>query len=181
MHLKPIGDKKEENHRMSQDHSDKYHSHKHHSHEEETHSMDSGDYYCPMHCEGDETYNEPGDCPECGMHLNKKVTVESRVEASYTCPMHPEVKQDHPGSCPKCGMDLVPEKVENDSEEEKAYKRMAKKFWIALAFSIPVFVIAMSELFSFLHLEDIASKRIWGWGSIGSCYSSGILLKLEFF
>ncbi len=163
MHLKPIGDKKEENHRMSQDHSDKYHSHKHHSHEEETHSMDSGDYYCPMHCEGDKTYNEPGDCPECGMHLNKKVTVESRVEASYTCPMHPEVKQDHPGSCPKCGMDLVPEKVENDSEEEKAYKRMAKKFWIALAFSIPVFVIAMSELFSFLHLEDIASKRIWGW------------------
>ncbi|MBI2310197.1 heavy metal translocating P-type ATPase [Candidatus Collierbacteria bacterium] len=26
----------------------------------------------------------------------------------YTCPMHPEIKQDHPGKCPKCGgMDLV--------------------------------------------------------------------------
>ena len=83
-------------------------------------------YMCPMHCEGDKTYNEPGDCP-------------------------------------KCGMDLVPEKVEDTSEEEKAYKRMAKKFLIALAFSVPVFVIAMSELFSFLHLEDIASKKVWGW------------------
>ena len=60
-------------------------------------------------------------------------------------------------------MDLVPEKVANESYEEKAYKRMANKFWIALAFSIPVFVIAMSDLFSFLHLENIASKQVWGW------------------
>lgn len=26
----------------------------------------------------------------------------------YTCPMHPEIIQDHPGSCPKCGMALEP-------------------------------------------------------------------------
>ena len=26
----------------------------------------------------------------------------------YTCPMHPEVRQDHPGTCPKCGMTLEP-------------------------------------------------------------------------
>ena len=29
---------------------------------------------------------------------------------TYTCPMHPEVKQDKPGTCPKCGMALVPQK-----------------------------------------------------------------------
>lgn len=28
---------------------------------------------------------------------------------SYTCPMHPEIRQSAPGSCPKCGMTLVPE------------------------------------------------------------------------
>jgi len=28
--------------------------------------------------------------------------------ALYTCPMHPEIEQDHPGDCPKCGMALVP-------------------------------------------------------------------------
>ena len=33
---------------------------------------------------------------------------------SYTCPMHPNVKQDKPGSCPECGMNLVPKaKIEN--------------------------------------------------------------------
>src|SRR5690606_41632950 len=29
----------------------------------------STNYYCPMHCEGNKTYNKPGDCPVCNMHL----------------------------------------------------------------------------------------------------------------
>jgi len=29
-------------------------------------------------------------------------------ERTYTCPMHPEVRQRRPGSCPKCGMALEP-------------------------------------------------------------------------
>ena len=122
-------------------------------------------FYCPMKCEGDKEYDQPGDCPVCGMHL-KKVEAKpmpGRKNTIYTCPMHPEVKQDHPGSCPKCGMDLVPENGEETSEEEKAYKKMAKKFWIALALSIPVFIIAMSEFFSFLQLEELAPKKVWGW------------------
>ena len=81
----------------------------------------------------------------------------------YYCPMHPEVRQNRPGSCPKCGMDLVPEKGQESSEEEKALRKIAGKFWIALALSIPVFVIAMADFFEFLHLEEIASKKIWGW------------------
>ena len=163
MHLKPVSNQTEQSHQMSQDDEKKHHSQHHHVHESEAHSKSTGDYYCPMHCEGDRTYDEPGDCPECGMHLNKKVSGVSHVKTRYTCPMHPEIVQSNPGSCPKCGMDLVPEKVEVSSEEEIAYKRMAKKFWIAMGFSIPVFVIAMSELFSFLHLENIAPKQVWGW------------------
>ena len=34
---------------------------------------------------------------------------------TYTCPMHPEVRQDHPGGCPKCGMPLVPEEGQKES------------------------------------------------------------------
>jgi len=119
-------------------------------------------FACPMHCEGDKTYDTQGDCPVCGMHLNK-VETNKTTTVTYTCPMHPEIKQQNPGSCPKCGMDLIPEKGEVTSEEEKTYKKMTKKFWIALALSIPVFLIAMSELLSFLHLESIASKNVWGW------------------
>ncbi len=156
MHLVPVNE-------QTQKASQHRHQHEHHQHKKTSESGD-GVYYCPMHCEGDKTYNQPGDCPVCGMHLVKEEKrPTSGAKTIYTCPMHPEVKQDHPGSCPKCGMDLVPEQGEETSEEEKAYKKMAKKFWIALVLSIPVFIIAMSEFFSFLQLEEIAPKKVWGW------------------
>lgn len=142
-----------------------HHKHENRQHKEMPVSNSGGAYYCPMRCEGDKTYEKPGDCPVCGMHLNKDETKEKPASGKtiYTCPMHPEIKQDNPGSCPKCGMDLVPEKVEETSDEEKAYKKMAKKFWIALGLTIPVFIIAMSEFVSFIQLEEIAPKKVWGW------------------
>ena len=121
-------------------------------------------YYCTMLCEGDKTYPEPGDCPVCGMHLKKLESVHlSRSGTVYTCPMHPEIRKDKPGDCPICGMTLVPEKGEETSEEDKSYKDMVKKFRIALALSVPVFFIAMSGVIPFIHLESIASKKVWSW------------------
>ncbi len=119
-------------------------------------------YYCTMLCEGEKTYPEPGDCPVCGMHLKKLETVH-KSGIIYTCPMHPEISQDKPGSCPKCGMTLVPEKGAETSEEDKSYKLMLKKFRIALALSIPVFIIAMSDMIPFLHTGSIAPKKVWSW------------------
>ncbi len=155
MHLVPVG----EQHQKSNGHH--YH-HEHHQHKETNPSDGKGKYFCPMRCEGDKMYDKPGDCPVCGMHLIKEESATGGGKTTYTCPMHPEVKQDHPGSCPKCGMDLVPEKGEEISEEKKAYKKMLKKFWLAVALSIPVFIIAMSEVFG-LRLENVASKKVWGW------------------
>ena len=103
-----------------------------------------GTYYCPMHCEGDKTYNESGDCPVCGMDLVAEVSIAANQEM-YTCPMHPDVLKDSPGSCPKCGMDLVP-KESNETAEQKTYKKLLKKFIIAASFTLPIFFIAMSEM-----------------------------------
>lgn len=143
------------------------HNHKHHEHNQHhpnpPKDANQGKYYCPMHCEGDKTYHEPGDCPVCGMHLNKEESAKPSAEVIYTCPMHPEIRQGHPGNCPKCGMTLVPEKGEETSEEEQAYKKMAKKFWIALVLSVPVLIIAMSEYVSFINFESIAHKKVWNW------------------
>lgn len=157
MHLVPVGSDDNNHDQLKHVHETNKHKHTH-----KTHPGGNGKYYCPMHCEGEKTYDKPGDCPVCGMHLKKEEAkpVSGNI---YTCPMHPEVKQEGPGSCPKCGMDLVPEKTEESSEEEKAYKKMAKKFWVALGLSIPVFIIAMSEFFPFLNLEEIAPKNVWGW------------------
>ncbi|MGW8314138.1 MAG: copper-transporting P-type ATPase [Bacteroidales bacterium] len=177
MHLVPVDNGVEATveddygHHHDHHHAGQQDGHTHHQHPQKAHGQSQavssvsdgkGKYYCPMRCEGDKVYDEPGDCPVCGMHL-KKVEGASSSKVIYTCPMHPEVRQDRPGSCPKCGMDLVPEKGEETSEEVKAYRRMARKFWIALAFSLPVFLIAMSDMFTFLHLEDMASKKVWGW------------------
>jgi heavy metal translocating P-type ATPase len=121
-----------------------------------------GQYYCPMLCEGEKKYLNPGNCPGCGMHLEKEQKLEfNRKE--YTCPMHPEVMRNEPGSCPICGMDLVPRAVQKDSgEEEAGYKSMLKRFWIAVAFTLPVFLIAMSEMIG-LHFSEMVGASVLGW------------------
>ena len=102
----------------------------------------NGKYYCPMHCEGDKTYDKEGDCPVCGMDLVKQASVVKSTE--YTCPMHPEIVKEVPGNCPICGMDLVP-MVPIDNED-KTYKTLLRKFKIAVAFTLPIFLIAMGEM-----------------------------------
>ncbi|MBX7149306.1 heavy metal translocating P-type ATPase [bacterium] len=59
----------------------------------------------------------------------------------YTCPMHLEIKQDKPGICPKCGMAL--ELVGGIDAENIELKSMQKRFWVSLAFNIPLFLLAM--------------------------------------
>jgi heavy metal translocating P-type ATPase len=125
-----------------------------------------GEYYCPMLCEGDKKYDKPGNCPVCGMHLVKEQKLEFKAK-EYTCPMHPEVIKNEPGSCPICGMDLVPRVVQKDDEEEEAaYKSMLKRFWVAVAFTIPVFVIAMGEMAG-LHFLHEMNKTLLGWIQFG--------------
>lgn len=67
--------------------------------------------------------------------------------AEYTCPMHPEIVQDHPGNCPICGMTLEPKNVEMKADDSE-YKNMCFRFWLGLAFSIPVFLLAMGSMIS---------------------------------
>ncbi|MFV8225021.1 heavy metal translocating P-type ATPase [Christiangramia aquimixticola] len=124
----------------------------------------TGTWYCPMHCEGDKTYDKPGDCPVCGMDLVEEVRAASAVK--FTCPMHPEVVKDEPGDCPICGMDLVPIEPE-PSAEEKGYKKLLKKFWIAVAFTVPIFLIAMSEMIPNNPLYDLVEMKVWNWIQFG--------------
>lgn len=122
----------------------------------------SGTFYCPMHCEGDKTYDKPGDCPVCGMDLVEEVKTSTNSATEYTCPMHPEVIRDEPGSCPICGMDLVPKEAD-ESDENKSYKKLLKKFWIAVAFTLPIFIIAMSEMIPNNPLYDWMPMGTWNW------------------
>lgn len=61
----------------------------------------TGSFYCPMHCEGDKTYDKQGDCPVCGMDLVAEQSSKIQSKQQWTCPMHPEIIEDEPGSCIK--------------------------------------------------------------------------------
>jgi len=118
-------------------------------------------YECPMHCEGDKTYNKPGNCPVCGMDLVKRPSLKKAVK--YTCPMHPEVVRDQRGACPICGMDLVPMGDVGTEEEDQSYDRLLGKFKIAALFTIPIFIISMSEMISGNPLFKVMDLRYWNW------------------
>lgn len=103
-----------------------------------------GKYYCPMFCEGDKVYDSNVGCPVCGMDL---VKIPEKKTIEYTCPMHPEIVQNEPGYCPICGMDLVPKPSKDNDHEDETYKLLKRKFWIALGFSVPVFILSMGGMF----------------------------------
>ncbi len=64
--------------------------------------------------------------------------------AIYTCPMHPEVRHAGPGECPKCGMALEPEQPRDaGAQDDGDLRALTRRFWIVLALTIPVFVLAM--------------------------------------
>ena len=71
--------------------------------------------------------------------------VAALAGATFTCPMHPEIRQDRPGNCPKCGMTLeplIPEATADDSNPE--LRDFAQRFWWTLPLTIVVTVLAMA-------------------------------------
>ncbi len=121
----------------------------------------SGKYYCPMFCEGDKVYDKAGDCPVCGMDLVKAPDLNIG-KTLYICPMHPEIVENAPGNCPICGMDLVPmEPVA--IEENTTYNDLWRKMKIAIAFSLPVFIISMMEMLPNNPLLQILDTQKWNW------------------
>ena len=133
---------------------------KEHNHQEETYKIKAGKFYCPMHCEGDKVYDKAGDCPVCGMDLVQQPTFVQNTQ--YTCPMHPEIIQDKPGNCPICGMDLVPMEP-TESEEDKTYQKLWHKMKIATVFTLPIFIIAMSDMIPNNPLYSIMELQKWNW------------------
>ncbi|MCD6662735.1 MAG: copper-translocating P-type ATPase [Comamonas sp.] len=67
---------------------------------------------------------------------------QAPVGTIYTCPMHPEVRQDHPGNCPICGMALEPT-IPLDAQDNHELKDFQRRFWWTLPLTMVVTVLAM--------------------------------------
>ncbi|MGJ5196775.1 heavy metal translocating P-type ATPase [Bradyrhizobium sp. HKCCYLRH1030] len=61
----------------------------------------------------------------------------------YTCPMHPEIRQEGPGTCPICGMALEPDVISLDDAPNPELADMSRRFWIGAVLSAPVVVLEM--------------------------------------
>ncbi|MET0443142.1 MAG: heavy metal translocating P-type ATPase [Pseudorhodoplanes sp.] len=77
----------------------------------------------------------------------------------HICPMDPEVRQEGPGTCPICGMALEPETVSLDHGPDPELIDMTRRFWIALALTLPVFVLEMGSHLGLMQLVPQATSN----------------------
>ena len=69
----------------------------------------------------------------------------------YTCPMHPQIRQDHPGNCPICGMTLEPVIAAEATGPSAELVDMTRRFWTGLALSVPVVALEMGSHLLTMH------------------------------
>jgi Cu+-exporting ATPase len=113
-------------------------------------------YFC-----GDRCRQKFLSTPATTKHEEKKEQ-KPQGKTIYTCPMHPEVQQDHPGNCPKCGMTLEPKTAtaSPDEGENAELRDMTRRFWIGATLAVPVFILAMA------HLIPVLGRQPWVYGDV---------------
>ncbi len=97
-------------------------------------------YFCSMRCV-EKFKLDPARYLHPEQHAENTTPVPEG--AMYTCPMHPEIRQDHPGSCPKCGMALEPEMPTLEEGESHELVDFRRRFWWTLPLTIIVTSLAM--------------------------------------
>ena len=105
-------------------------------------------YFCSVKCQGKFAADplqfvksaEPAHPTQLAESASPSVAAAGTI---YTCPMHPEIRQDHPGNCPKCGMTLEPELPSLDDDENPELRDFQRRFWWTLPLTGIVFVLAM--------------------------------------
>ena len=117
-------------------------------------------FFCPM-CAGVES-EKPGDCPKCGMALERNPTWKPAVRTIFTCPMHPEIEQEKPGDCPLCGMALEPKTIHaaDGVDDGGDLARMRRKLWIAAPPALVILLLTMGEMVPFLRIDGWLSGGI---------------------
>lgn len=121
-------------------------------------------YTCPMHPEVRQ--DRPGTCPKCGMSLEPIGDAPAPTKVEYSCPMHPQIVRDRPGSCPICGMALEPRTVTLEEGPNPELADMSRRFWVGLALSLPIFLLAMGDMLPGKPLHHLLSMTTMNWGQL---------------
>lgn len=121
-------------------------------------------YFCSEHCRKDFLSS-----PDTVKYKQDKTEKMPPGDILYTCPMHPELEQDHPGDCPKCGMalELMAGMAGSVEEENTELNDMTRRFWIGAALALPVFVLAMTHLLPSPTIQSWANSPVSRWVQFG--------------
>lgn len=113
--------------------------------------------------------------------------------AMWTCPMHPEIRQQGPGTCPICGMALEPEQPSLDDAPNPELADFTRRWWVSAALAVPLLILTMGPEFFGLHLVDPAYSPwiqlvltapiiLWaGWPFFARGWTSIVTRKLNMF
>ncbi|MEX1034700.1 MAG: heavy metal translocating P-type ATPase [Sneathiella sp.] len=94
---------------------------------------------------------------------HKKQQKAAPKDTQYTCPMHPEIVQDHPGDCPKCGMALEPMGIPNaDDGPNEELIDFTRRFWVSIALAFPLLILTMGEMVG-LPFETWIGAQLFPW------------------
>src|SRR5947209_1897824 len=107
--------------------------------------------------------SKPGACPKCGMALEPAAPAAPSVKTEYVCPMHPNIVRQEPGSCPICGMVFEPRTVTLEEEVNPELINMRRRFWVGVVLSVPIALLAMSDLIPGQPVQRIASPQALNW------------------
>ena len=94
---------------------------------------------------------------------HKKRQKSASKSTQYTCPMHPEIIQDHPGDCPKCGMALEPMGIPSGDEgPNEELVDFTRRFWVSTALALPTLILTMGEMVG-LPFESWIGAQLFTW------------------
>ncbi len=77
-------------------------------------------------------------------------------DAMWTCPMHPEIRQQGPGTCPICGMALEPEEPSLDDAPNPELVDFTRRWWLSAVLAVPLLILTMGSELLGLHLVSPA-------------------------
>jgi len=115
-------------------------------------------YFCAESC-----LEQFRDNPEQFLNPDLKAAAPVDLEAEYTCPMHPEVRQKGPGACPICGMALEPVDATHVEERNVELEDMTRRFFVSLAFTAPIVAFMIAEMLPGRPLDRIVSHSLRNW------------------
>jgi Cu+-exporting ATPase len=115
-------------------------------------------YFCAESC-----LEQFRDDPEQFLNPAARPAPAADLEAEYTCPMHPEVRQKGPGACPICGMALEPVDATQADERNPELEDMTRRFWVSLALTAPILVFMVAEMLPGRPLDRLISHGLRNW------------------